>query len=416
MTLLRASKTSQPAVASHSVRYLNELRALDVLFREGGMSRADLARALGLNRSTTGSIVANLLADALVVERADPKRGPPVARTGRPGIDVALNPAGARFIGAAIEADHLTALMIDLSGAIVRTETAPFHAARHTPERASRAVAELISTLVAAEPDRARILGACVAVPALFQNGVLLQATLLGWRDVDLRPLIAATLPADWPVSVENDANAFAIAETYRGAPRPAATVALLLIDSGAGGGIVNGGRLLRGGFGLAGEFGHIRVGRRGSVRDRGEPGSLESFVGRQALLARYAAQGGGPGTTLPDFIAALERGEPAAVRTAQAWGRRLAQGLLAIVNVIDPSVIIVGGPVGAVLRFVGEPVEAKLRADLPRGYPLPRIELSRFGPEGPAYGAALLLHQRAFSIDERALYPEGGARNLFGT
>ncbi len=56
-------------VGPQSVRYLNELRALDVLFRDGAMSRADLARTLGLNRSTTGSIVNSLLAESLVVER-----------------------------------------------------------------------------------------------------------------------------------------------------------------------------------------------------------------------------------------------------------------------------------------------------------------------------------------------------------
>ena len=67
MNLLRSTKAPQPNPLPQSARYLNELRALDVLFREGRMSRADLARALGLNRSTTGSIIANLLAEALVI-------------------------------------------------------------------------------------------------------------------------------------------------------------------------------------------------------------------------------------------------------------------------------------------------------------------------------------------------------------
>ena len=75
---------------SQSVRYLNELRALDVLFRDGAMSRADLARALGLNRSTTGSIVNTLLAESLVIERKHDRPPEPRAQTGRPGIDVQL--------------------------------------------------------------------------------------------------------------------------------------------------------------------------------------------------------------------------------------------------------------------------------------------------------------------------------------
>jgi len=414
MILLRAAKSSPSSASPQSTRYLNELRALDVLFREGGMSRAELARALGLNRSTTGSIIANLLEDAFVIEHADLKRPAATTRTGRPGIDIELNPAGAIFIGVGIEADRLTALTIDLAGTIVRKKTAPFHAARHPPEKAAEAAAKLINALIEAEPDKDRIRGVCVALPAMIAEGAVLQATLLGWRNVDLAPLLSACLALDLPVSVENDANAFAIAETYKSARPAAGTVAFMLIESGAGGGIVIGGRLIRGGFGLAGEFGHLRVGRRGYTDSRSEPGLLETYIGKKALLARYAARGGEPGARLADFIEALERGDAAAVQTASDWAHWLARGIHAIINVINPALIIIGGPVGTVFRFVSRRVEASLRAGLPRGFPLPTIELSRFGPEGPAYGGALLLHQRAFSVDEKALYPDGGARGLF--
>ena len=104
--------------APQSVRYQNELRALDVLFREGAMSRADLARALGLNRSTTGNIIGSLMAQALVVERPRARQPGVPVRTGRPGIDIELDPKGAVFIGAEIEVDRLTAVAIDLCGGI----------------------------------------------------------------------------------------------------------------------------------------------------------------------------------------------------------------------------------------------------------------------------------------------------------
>ena len=113
-------------VAATSVRYLNELRALDVLFRDGAMSRADLARLLGLNRSTTSSIVNSLLSQSLVLERtqyAGPERR---VQTCRPGIDVELNPQGALFIGAGVEVDQLTAVAIDLTGRVVAKEALPF--------------------------------------------------------------------------------------------------------------------------------------------------------------------------------------------------------------------------------------------------------------------------------------------------
>ena len=124
--------------APQSVRYLNELRALDVLFRDGAMSRADLARTLGLNRSTTGSIISSLLAESLVVERRRAKSVEPRAQTGRPGIDVELNPEGALFIGAEIEVDELTAVVIDLTGRLIRRVAVVFPAGRLPPSAVRR--------------------------------------------------------------------------------------------------------------------------------------------------------------------------------------------------------------------------------------------------------------------------------------
>ena len=145
-----------------------------------------------------------------------------------------------------------------------------------------------------------------------------------------------------------------------------------------------------------------MRVGRHGYASNRGEPGLLETFIGKEAFLARYATHGGDLGTKLPEFLAALEHGEAAATRTADDWSRWLARGLLLIINVINSSLVIVGGPVASAFRFMAKRVEARLRSRLPRGFPVPRIEASRFGSEGVAYGGALLLHQRAFSINDR--------------
>ena len=137
-----------PKVAPQSVRYLNELRALDVLFRDGAMSRADLARTLGLNRSTTGSIISSLLAESLVVERRRDKPAEPRAQTGRPGIDVELNPEGALFIGAEIEVEQVTAVVIDLTGRLIRREAAAFPAGRLPPERSAEKLAEMVRSIV----------------------------------------------------------------------------------------------------------------------------------------------------------------------------------------------------------------------------------------------------------------------------
>jgi predicted NBD/HSP70 family sugar kinase len=396
--------------APQSVRYLNELRALDVLFRDGAMSRADLARTLGLNRSTTSSIINSLLAESLVIERDRDKSAEPRTQTGRPGIDVELNPQGALFVGAEIEVEQVTAVAIDLTGRLVKREAAVFPAGRLPPERSAEKVVEMVRSIVDFGREADKVRGVGIAVPALVEEGVARLGLLLNWRDVPLAQLVSDKLGVDVPIVVENDANAFAIAETYCGNSRNIGTVVFVVIESGAGGGVVSEGQLFRGGRGMAGEVGHLIVGGTGYAPDG--RGLLESYVAKEAVLARYKKHSGSE-VGLARFLELLEQREDAAVRTAQDWGRWLVRGLSHVVNLLNPDLIIIGGSVGRIFPFVAPQVCAALRATLSSEEQMPRIEMSEFGMEGPAFGAALLLHQRMFSVDEKAVFPKGDARGL---
>jgi len=405
-----------------SVRYLNEIRALNALFRSGGMSRADLARMLGLNRSTTGHIIANLMADALVVELPNGGRGETAAKTGRPGINIEINPAGATFLGAEIGVDRLTVVAIDLCANEIRRISTPFPTHQQPLEAGIDRIAAMIGEVIDALPDKALIRGLCVTLPALLDaEGKVINALIIGWRDVDLKAMITERLAARFPrldlqVSIENDANAFAIAETYRDTSHSAETVAFLLIENGAGGGIVIGGRLFRGSTGFAGEFGQIVLGSEGFYAGRHKPGHLESYIGKDAVLARYRANGAAEGADLDQLIAALEAGDASAIRTVREWGGGLAIGLIQLSSVLNPGVIILGGTVAPLFRFVAEEVEAGMRREFLEGFPMPKIEISSLGLEGPALGGALIMHQRMFSIDESAIYASAQPITLFQT
>ncbi|MBA3518023.1 MAG: ROK family transcriptional regulator [Rhizobiales bacterium] len=398
-----------------SVRYLNEIRALNVLFRRGGTSRAELARVLGLNRSTTGNIVANLAADGLVVERRDAARSLAEARSGRPGIVVELDPDGATFLGAEIGVDRLCVVAMDMAAREIRRGSVAFAAGDATPEASIARLAELVRDVVAALRAPERIRGLCVTIPALLaRGGIVRNALTLGWRDVPLEALLRRAVAIDVPLLIENDANAFAIAETYRGVSERADAVAFLLIHNGAGGGIVVGGRLMRGSHGVAGEFGQLPVGDKGFAPGRQQPGHLESLVGKDAVVARYRLQCGDATAGLDALLAALHRGDAAAFRTAAEWGAHLAKGLLQITNVLNPGLIILGGSVAPIFPFVSALVEDAMRRELIEGYPMPTIELSTLGPEGSALGGAALLHQKLFSVDESVLYPHARPVRLF--
>ncbi|MBN9060693.1 MAG: ROK family transcriptional regulator, partial [Rhizobiales bacterium] len=183
-----------------SVRYLNEIRALNALFRSGGMSRADLARMLGLNRSTTGHIIANLMADALVVERPNGCRGETAAKTGRPGINIEINPAGATFLGAEIGVDRLTVVAIDLCANEIRRISTPFPTHQQPLEAGIDRVAAMICEVIDGLADKTLIRGLCVTLPALLDaKGKVINALIIGWRDVDLKAMITERLAARFP-------------------------------------------------------------------------------------------------------------------------------------------------------------------------------------------------------------------------
>jgi predicted NBD/HSP70 family sugar kinase len=403
--MLEASKAG-----ANSVRYLNELRALDVLFRDGAMSRADLARLLGLNRSTTSSIVNSLLAQSLLLERSLEVGSEKRVQTGRPGIDVELNPHGALFIGVGVEVDQLTAVSIDLTGKVVAREALAFPVSRRPAEETANKVAEMALSLAGSDASRKSVQGIGIAAPALVEAGVARLGLLLNWRDVPFAQFVSDRLDLDVPIVLENDANAFAIAETYHGNSRNVGTVVFVVIESGAGAGIVSDGRLFRGGRGMAGEIGHLYVGGAGYAP--GGRGLLESYVGKEAVLARYKRYSGAE-VGLAKFLELLGQEDEATVRTAQDWSKWLSRGLSHIANLLNPDLFIIGGSVGRIFPNVASQVSDSLSATLKSQDQMPRFEMSDIGIEGPAFGAALLLHQRMFSIDEKAVFPKGDARGL---
>ncbi len=389
-----------------SIRYLNAKRALNTLFRQGGRSRADLARSLGLNRSSTGSIVAALLADDLVVERPEEARIP-AGRTGRSGVTVALKPEGAWFLGVEIETDRIGIVVLDLAACVVCRQSVAMDCLAASPEAVIDEAAGLVRRTLAAIPAPRRIGGVCATIPGLLTpGGVVRFAPILRWRDVPLKAMLRSRLGGEIAIRSENDANAFAIAETYRAAANPADLVVFLLIESGVGGGIVVGGELLRGSGGAAGEFGHLKVGADGFVNQSQRPGHLENYIGREAMLARYRQHGGSADSTAA-FFKNLARDEAAALTVAREWGHWLAEGLLHATNLLNPRTIVLGGSLTPLYARVGPEVEAILAARLIEGVAAPGIEISSLGEYGAAVGGACIMHQRFFAVDEQMFHFE---------
>lgn len=402
---LECKMGSEQMSMPQAVRHINETRVLGTLFRTGSMSRADLARALSLTRSTAGNLVSGLVQDGLVVEEQEQlvDHG---SRTGRPGHHVRLNAHHAFFLGADIGIGRLTVVALDLTGSVVGRVSRQFDLDRADPETVLDRLAALTRSVVAKLPAPGAVQGLGVAVPGLLDHaGNVLRAPILGWRNVPMLEILHSKLPRLATIAAENDANAFAVAELYRAGSSAPADALYMVIDAGVGGGVVSNGALLRGEDGYAGEIGHVFVGDNGFFEMATLPGSLESFIGREAVMARFRFYGG-TGRSLEDLVEALD--SDAAAMAVADWSYYLGRGIATLTSVLNPGKIVLGGPVAVLHKHAEKAVLASVKKHLLSDHPIPRIELSQLGVDGPAIGAASMMHQSMLALDKNLIFNGG--------
>jgi len=195
--------------------------------------------------------------------------------------------------------------------------------------------------------------GALSPATGLIKNA---NSTCLNGRplDRDLEALLGR------PVRLANDANCLAASEAADGAAAGMGIVFAIILGTGVGGGIAVDGRPLVGRNAIAGEWGHnplprpLDAERPGPACYCGRRGCIEAFLSGPALAADHAARGG-PGMAAPAIVARAEAGDALACAVLEAWLDRLARALAAVVNLLDPDVIVVGGGLSHIARLYDE-------------------------------------------------------------
>lgn len=314
---------------------------LRLVHRNGASSRAELTRLIGLNRSTVGALVAELVDRGLVEERApDPTR-----LAGRPSPIVA---ASDRVVAIAVnpEIDAITVGVVALSGVVHRRIRFA------TPTSAT--VAEAVTIVAGIVADLRRdlvgysIMGIGVAVPGLVRasDGLVRNAPHLGWVDEPLCDLLAAA--TGLPVVAANDASLGVTAERYFGAGQGMSDLIYLNGgSSGIGGGLVVGGVAAGGRAGYAGKFGHTRVSAGERTDSAGIAGTLEAEVTRGLLLEVLGLPAGE--TDADTLERALLASDALAVRAeVNRQLDFLAVALAGAINTLNPQLIVLGGFLGA--------------------------------------------------------------------
>jgi predicted NBD/HSP70 family sugar kinase len=267
--------------------------------------------------------------------------------------------AAGPFVGAVdVDVTHMTTAAVGLGGTLL---------ARHVVEfDAPPSAATVAHQIVASVPVLSRLAGlsgdpVCVgvSVPGTVdrRRGTVGFAPNLGWRDAAFGTLLTELFSPHIPVVVGNDADLAVLAEHSRGIARGHEDVVFLMGRTGVGAGIIVNGEPLRGHDGHAGEIGHNVVDPSGPPCHCGKRGCLETFVGDHALLELA----GRTGQDAVSVFADARRGDPQAIAAIGKVARALGQGVGALVNTLNPELVVLGGSFAEVLELARPEIEAAL-------------------------------------------------------
>ena len=386
---------------SETARQINRRIALSLISRDQPLSRADLARRSGLQRSTVSAIVEELVAEGWVDEGELGLL--PLGR--RPRL-LRVNTERISTIGVELRPDITTVGLAGLDGQFKSQEQ---WETPGTPDAFAARLAQAVASLRARIPTTP-IDAVAVCVPGRVDaGGWLIFAPNLGWPKVNLRSLLTSALEV--PVFIENAANAGALAELWFGGRPDVRHVVAVTISEGIDVGLLINGQLVHGSHAMAGELGHMTVDEKGPLCTCGKRGCWERYASNAAAVLDYARRGNGAlieligedGDARFRSLGALARqGEPLALASIERMAHFLGVGLSFIIMALAPEVITVVGEVAALWDRVGPIVDDVIarRASRQAG--------TRIVPTDPAArqclrGAVALVVQQYFAAPDVA-------------
>ena len=362
------------------IRALNEQLLLSHIRQLGPCSPADLARISGLSKPTVSLALGNVERSGLV-RAAGHRTGVP----GRPATLYEIRPEAGFVLGLDVGHQYLRGALADMTGEI-RTKLS----ARTRATSVRGLLAELVrlaDTLAAgARLNRSDITQTVIGSPGVYdprRDAIALTGGLAGWN----RPAALAGLRAEFgpEVAIENDVDAAALAEQAHGHGREFASFAFVWIGTGVGMGLVLDGRLHRGAHGVAGEIAYMPIsgGQGADPEDARKRGVLEAS-GSAAAVVRAARRAGlrGPVSARRVFAAAAA-GDVRAAEVVAEEARLVAKAISAVVTVVDPELVVLGGGIGQAPGFATA-VTAELRHLAPV---MPEVRVSALGTDAVVDG-----------------------------
>ncbi len=382
------------------MRNINRRIILDLIRTRQPVSRADLARISGLQRSTISLITEQLLTEQWITQGAFGH-----LPRGRKPRFLHLNVERAGIIGVNVRPTGTTIALADLNAKFIAHESFPTNADANV---FIKDLTERLRVFIKLHPQ-IYIEGVGVSIPGRVDSisKRIVFAPNLGWRDVDLQtPLARAT---GLPVEIENAANACALAEIWFDKRSDGIRdLIAVTVSEGIGTGIISNGQLVRGANGVAGEFGHVSIEESGPLCKCGNRGCWEVFASNTAAINQYVQTAGGDSKkpknqfesdkpSFDDILHLSEQGDARAIKAIERMGHYLGVGFSMLISGMSPSMIVVIGEVTRSWKRIEPIIKNTLNERLPGSPVVTRIVPAEDNLQPRLRGSMALILQKHF-------------------
>ncbi len=398
----------------HLLREINRLRVLNCVREAGPLARVRIAEYTNLSRTTVSNIIDSLLQEGFVRE-GDLLNAAPAG--GRRAMPVHFNADAGHILGMDVGRTHLAMLLTNLEADIVARYTGPFEM-KHGPEIClPRLIASVRAFVADSGIPWEHIAGIGLGIPGPLdtqQHKLSNPPGMPEWDGVDVWQAMRQAFNV--PIYLDNDANMGVLSESRYGAGVDSDYLAYVKVGTGIGVGLIFNNRIYRGHGGSAGELGHVTLDEDGPLCYCANRGGLETLAGAEAivedarrglsLLAGEPGRGTVPAlaehenTDISDVVQAARHGDAASIAALARAGELLGVALAGLINLFNPSHIIIGGGVAR----ADELLLASLRRaassrSLPAAWQGTRIVFGQLNDTAVALGAASLVIDAAFGV-----------------
>jgi predicted NBD/HSP70 family sugar kinase len=365
----------------------NHQAVLREIRRHGPLTRAQIVRYTGLSRSSVHALTSELLACGLIGE-ANRRVSPP---RGRPAASFAFNGGSGHVLAIAFQHSSVSVAVADLTGSILEQATAQVDTGADA-ERALTTAASQAEAVIERTRTRRTVLAAAASLPGPIdiEHGTVGSFSILrGWSSIDPARRLSELL--ELPVIIDNDANVAAYAEIHVGSAVGCRHLLYVKASTGVGAGLILGGRIYRGATGMAGELGHVTIEPTGRICRCGSKGCLETVAGIDGIIAALSGTHE-DAVTIERVIGLAADGDAAAERALAEAGAALGRAIGEVSNLLNPSLVVIGGELSAGGDLLIDPLRASLRRAAMRVIARDiEVVASQLGTRAELLGAAAL-------------------------